>query len=224
MIKVMVVDDQELIRESLTMMLTTVPQIQYLGCAENGKQAIELAEALKPDVILMDVRMAGIDGIECSKIIIGKNPKTKIIILTTFEDDEYIYNSLKNGVSGFLLKGISKNELINSIITVYNGGATIQPEIISKVFSLFCKMAKSYYLDHNGSSGIDRLNANELKIIQLIGRGLSNKEIMHEIHLSEGTVRNYISNILDVLGLRDRTQIAIYAIQSGLMLKDLDEE
>ena len=224
MIRVMIVDDQELIRESLTMMLTTVPQIQFLGCAENGKQAIELAETLKPDVILMDVRMTGIDGIESSKIILKKHPATKIIILTTFEDDEYIYNSLKNGVSGFLLKGISKNELINSIITVYNGGATIQPEIISKVFSLFGKMAKSYFLDQGNRASTDRLNANELKIIQLIGRGLSNKEIMREIHLSEGTVRNYISNILDVLGLRDRTQIAIYAIQFGLMLKDLNEE
>ena len=109
MIKVMVVDDQELIRESLTMMLTTVPQIQFLGCAENGKQAIELADSLRPDVVLMDVRMTGIDGIESSKIILKKHPATKIIILTTFEDDEYIYNSLKNGVSGFLLKGIYKN-------------------------------------------------------------------------------------------------------------------
>ena len=224
MIKVMVVDDQELIRESLTMMLTTVPQIQFLGCAENGKQAIELADSLRPDVVLMDVRMTGIDGIESSKIILKKHPATKIIILTTFEDDEYIYNSLKNGVSGFLLKGISKNELINSIITVYNGGATIQPEIISKVFSLFGKMAKSYFLDQGSRAATDRLNTKELKIIQMIGRGLSNKEIMQEIHLSEGTVRNYISNILDVLGLRDRTQIAIYAIQFGLMLKDLNDE
>ena len=224
MIKVMVVDDQELIRESLTMMLTTVPQIQFLGCAENGKQAIELADTLRPDVILMDVRMTGMDGIESSKIILKKHPATKIIILTTFEDDEYIYNSLKNGVSGFLLKGISKNELINSIITVYNGGATIQPEIISKVFSLFGKMAKSYFLDQGSRAATDRLNTKELKIIQMIGRGLSNKEIMQEIHLSEGTVRNYISNILDVLGLRDRTQIAIYAIQFGLMLKDLNDE
>ena len=224
MINVMVVDDQELIRESLTMMLTTVPQIQFLGCAENGKQAIELADSLRPDVVLMDVRMTGIDGIESSKIILKKHPATKIIILTTFEDDEYIYNSLKNGVSGFLLKGISKNELINSIITVYNGGATIQPEIISKVFSLFGKMAKSYFLDQGSRAATDRLNTKELKIIQMIGRGLSNKEIMQEIHLSEGTVRNYISNILDVLGLRDRTQIAIYAIQFGLMLKDLNDE
>lgn len=224
MIKVMVVDDQELIRESLTMMLTSAPQIQFLGCAENGKQAIELADSLRPDVILMDVRMTGIDGIESSKLILKKHPATKIIILTTFEDDEYIYNALKNGVSGFLLKGISKNELINSIVTVYNGGATIQPEIISKVFSLFGKMAKSYFLDQGSRAATDRLNAKELKIIQMIGRGLSNKEIMQEIHLSEGTVRNYISNILDVLGLRDRTQIAIYAIQFGLMLKDLNDE
>lgn len=221
MIKVMVVDDQELIRDSLKMMLATVPNIQVVGCAEDGIQAIEMALKEKPDVILMDIRMSGLDGIESSIRIKEKNPMTKVIILTTFEDEEYIYKSITNGVDGFLLKGISKTELINGIMTVYNGGATIQPEITGKVFSLFGKMAKSYYPIQK-SNYMNTFNANELRIIQLVGKGLSNREIMAEIHLCEGTIRNYISNILETLGLRDRTQLAIFAIQSGLMLRDLE--
>lgn len=224
MIKVLIVDDQELIRESLTLMLNAHDTLKVVGSAANGREAIEMTKKYKPDVILMDIRMPGIKGVECIRIIKEHYKTIKIIVLTTFDDDEYIYQSLKNGADGFLLKGISKQELIKAIITVYNNGASIDPDIAKKVLVLFGKLAKSSMVSRVEDQDIQSLTKNEIKIIQLIGRGLSNKEITKELHYSEGTIRNYISNILKKLDLRDRTQIAIFALQSGIMLKNIEEE
>jgi DNA-binding NarL/FixJ family response regulator len=223
-IRVLIVDDQELIRESLALMLNSHNLLEVVGSAENGSEAISMAREFNPDVILMDIRMPGMNGIECIKIIKEYNKNTKIIVLTTFDDDEYIYESLKNGADGFLLKGISKNELIKAIITGYNNGASIDPEVARKVFTLFGKLAKTSIINKVDEQDIRSLTKNEIKIIQLIGRGLSNKEITKEVNYSEGTIRNYISNILRKLDLRDRTQIAIFALQSNIMLKDVQDE
>lgn len=225
MIRLMIVDDQELFRESLSMILGAQGQLSVVGTAANGSEAIKMAREHKPDVILMDIRMPEIDGIECLKIIKGYYSQIKIIILTTFDDDAYIYEALRNGASGFLLKGISKGDLIRSIEIVYNNGVTVDPEIGRKVFALFGRLVKTMPAAQSGmkeESDTRELSKNEFKIIQLIGRGLSNKEITRELNFSEGTVRNYISSILRKLELRDRTQIAIFAIQSSLMLKELD--
>ncbi|WP_069999704.1 response regulator transcription factor [Cellulosilyticum sp. I15G10I2] len=224
MIKVLIVDDQELIRESLTLILNVTENIEIVGSASNGREAIVLTRAYKPDVILMDIRMPEVDGIECIKMIKEFYRNTKIIVLTTFDDDEYIYESLKNGADGFLLKGISKDELVKAILTVYNNGASIDPEIIKKVFSLFGKLAKSSVVSKVEGQDVESLSNNEIRIIQLIGRGLSNKEITQALNFSEGTVRNYISSILRKLNLRDRTQIAIFAVQSSIMLKDIEDK
>lgn len=222
MIKLLIVDDQELIRQSLGLMLENRCNIQVVGMAKNGKEAISMTRTLKPDIILMDIRMPEIDGIECTKIIKNELPKTKIIILTTFDDDEYIFESIKYGVNGFLLKGISLDELVRGITTVYHGGASIEPNIVKKVLLLFSQMAKSDYSVKIEGSDLLSLSVNEIKIVQLIGQGLSNREITHKLNFSEGTVRNYISNILRKLELRDRTQIAIFAIRSGIMLRKFD--
>lgn len=205
-------------------MLNSHNLLEVVGSAENGSEAISMAREFNPDVILMDIRMPGMNGIECIKIIKEYNKNTKIIVLTTFDDDEYIYESLKNGADGFLLKGISKNELIKAIITGYNNGASIDPEVARKVFTLFGKLAKTSIINKVDEQDIRSLTKNEIKIIQLIGRGLSNKEITKEVNYSEGTIRNYISNILRKLDLRDRTQIAIFALQSNIMLKDVQDE
>lgn len=223
MIKTLIVDDQELIRESLTLILKASDQIEVVGAAANGREAITMTREHKPEVILMDIRMPGIDGIECIKMIKECYAKIKIIVLTTFDDDEYIYESLKHGADGFLLKGISREELVKSIVTVYNNGASIDPEITKKVFALFGKLAKSSIVSKVEGQDIESLSQNEIKIIQRIGRGLSNKEITAELNFSEGTIRNYISSILRKLNLRDRTQIAIFALQSSIMLKDTEE-
>lgn len=222
MIKVLIADDQELIRDSLELLLSSDERFEVIGLAKDGRETINMAEALNPDVILMDIRMPEHNGIECIKFIKEKNSSIKVIILTTFDNDEYIYDSLKNGANGFLLKGISKADLCNSIENVYNGGASIEPETAQKVFEIFRRMAKSYFTNQP-EEDIDELTLLEKKIIQLIGRGYSNKELVGEINLSEGTVRNYISQVLKKLDLRDRTQIAIFAIQSGIMLKEIHE-
>lgn len=218
MIKVLIADDQEIMRDSLELLINSDDRFEVIGLAENGRVTVQKALELKPDIILMDIRMPELNGIECVNIIKEKNDLIKIIMLTTFDSEEYIYNSLKSGADGFLLKGISKVDLINSIETVYKGGASIEPETAQKVFSIFGKMAKSFFVDDKQQE-IDDLTETELRIIQLIGRGYSNKEIVNEIHFSEGTIRNNISIILKKLNLRDRTQIAIFAIQSGIMLK-----
>ncbi len=219
MIRILIVDDQELMRESLELILKTDDRFEVTGLAENGQQAIRMVEDSPPDIVLMDIRMPEIDGTESLKIIKERFPKVKVIMLTTFDSDEYIYRSLKYGANGFLLKGISKDDLLSSITAVHSGGVSIDPKTAQKVFEIFGRMAQSYvFTDENQT--VDNLSLIELRIIQYIGRGLSNKEIINEIHLSEGTVRNYISTILKKLDLRDRTQIAIFAIQYGLMLKD----
>ena len=160
--------------------------------------------------------MPGINGVECIKILKEKKLDTKIIILTTFDDDEYIFEAVKNGASGYLLKGISLDELVKSIRLVANGGTLINPDVATKVCKLFSEMAKSNYIQKVDDRFIHDFNVSELKIIQLVGRGFSNKEITDELNISEGTVRNYISNILGKLNLKNRTQLAILAVQTGI--------
>lgn len=216
MIKVMIAEDQELIRQSLEFVISNKEDMQIVALAETGKQAVELAKEKKPDIILMDIRMPEMDGVEATKIIKKMFPQIKIIVLTTFDDDEYVFDALKNGASGYLLKGISLNELVESIRIVMNGGSLINPTIATKVCKFFSQMAEADYTKKIQSDALSSLNKNELKIMKLIGMGLSNKEITKELNLSEGTVRNYISNILSKLDLRDRTQIAILAVQTGI--------
>ncbi|PKM93289.1 MAG: DNA-binding response regulator [Firmicutes bacterium HGW-Firmicutes-1] len=223
MIKILIVDDQELIRQSLELMLSSRSQFKIVGTASDGREAIAMTRKFKPDIILMDIRMPEIDGIECIKIIKENYKEIKIIVLTTFDDEEYIFESFKHGANGFLLKGISINELVHTIETVYKGGSLVEPKVASKVLALFSQMAKSDYISKVDSVDISSLSINELKIIQFIGRGMSNKEITIKMNFSEGTIRNYISNILTKLNLRDRTQIAIFAIQSSIMIREFEE-
>jgi DNA-binding NarL/FixJ family response regulator len=165
--------------------------------------------------------MPEMDGVRCIEIIKEAFPKIKIIVLTTFDDDEYVFNALKNGASGYLLKGISVKELVEAIKIVYGGGALINPNIAVKVFKFFSQMANADYLVNVTQDVIEDLSKNELRIIQFVGMGMSNKEITEKLKFSEGTIRNYISSILSKLSLRDRTQIAIYAVQSGLTMKEV---
>lgn len=215
MIKVLIADDQELIRQSLEIVLNLREEISIIGTANNGKEVLDFLKKNQPDVILMDVRMPEMDGVECTKQVKEKYPKIKIIVLTTFGDEEYVFSALKYGASGYLLKGISMDDLEKAIHTVYNGGAMINPEITSKVVELFSEMAQSNYDITIEASNVDRVTDAEWEIIRLVGRGMSNREIADKIGLSEGTVRNYLSTILSKVGLRDRTQLAIWEVQSG---------
>ncbi len=222
MIRILIAEDQELIRQSLEIILGNKPDMKIVGVAEDGKIAVGLAEKLIPDIILMDIRMPEIDGVKCIKIIKEILPQIKIIVLTTFDDNEYVFNALKNGASGYLLKGLSSTELVSAIRTVFNGGALINPNIAVKVVEFFHESSNIEYKINVDELELNNLSKNELKIMKLISRGMSNKEIALEANFSEGTVRNYISNILSKLNLRDRTQIAIFAIQSRLEMKKID--
>jgi Response regulator receiver domain./Bacterial regulatory proteins, luxR family. len=215
MIKVLIADDQELIRTSLQIVLNNQENIKVTDVVANGLEVIQSIRKNRPDVILMDIRMPKLDGVQCTRIIKENYPDIKIIILTTFDDDEYVYNALKYGASGYILKGVSIDELVKAIHTVYSGMAMINPDIATKVVKLFSQMAKGYNPIEVGKKEVETLTKTEWKIIEQVAYGLSNKEIAETLNLSEGTVRNYLSTILSKLKLRDRTQLAIWAIQAG---------
>ncbi|MBQ7477659.1 MAG: response regulator transcription factor [Selenomonadaceae bacterium] len=223
MIKVMIADDQDLIRESLKVVLDMNPDMEVIGLAENGRLLLEMLARKEPDVILMDVRMPELDGVLCTKAVKEKYPGVKIIILTTFDDDEYVYNALKYGASGYLLKGVSVPELSTAIRTVVSGGSMLNPGVVTKVVRLFNQMAQSNLAVEADETGAGELTRTERNIARLVGQGLSNKEIAERLRFSEGTVRNNLSAALSKLDLRDRTQMAIWSVQTGLAVTSLEE-
>ena len=214
MIKILIADDQELMRQSLKMILSGVEDFEVTDAVSNGTDVIRSVRENKPDVILMDVRMPKMDGVVCTKIIKENTPDIKIIILTTFDDDEYVFNAIKNGASGYLLKGVSFEKLIEAIRKVYSGTAIINDDITNKVLKLFSEMAKSKDSVEVPEQSLEEIKDSEWAIIDGIVEGLSNKEIATKLNFSEGTIRNNLSNILNKLGLKNRTQLAIWAVQS----------
>ena len=209
---------------SLQIVLSTHEDLKIVDAVENGFAVLESIKKERPDVILMDIRMPEMDGVYCTKAVKEKYPDIKIIILTTFDDDEFVFSALKYGASGYLLKGVSMDELYHAICTVYNGGAMINPDIATKVFKLFSKMSMSNYAIQVDDSLSKDLTQAELKVIQQVGFGLSNKEIAQKLYLSEGTVRNYVSIVLSKLELRDRTQLAIWAVQTGVTMQEFGDD
>ena len=213
MIKILIADDQELIRDSLRIVLAGNPDF-LVDTAANGIEVVRAVRKDKPDVILMDVRMPEMDGVQCTQIIKENYPEIKIIILTTFDDDEYIFSALKHGASGYLLKGISADSLIEAIHKVYHGNAMINEDIAGKVLKMFSQMAReNAAVITVDEDYIREITESEWKVIGLVSKGLSNKEIAAELFLTEGSVRNYLSSVLKKLDLRDRTQLAIWAVQ-----------
>ena len=207
MIKVLIVDDQNLIREGLAMMLNLYDTISIVGEATNGKDAIEVLGRQEVDLILMDIRMPIMDGVEATKIIKEKHPEVKVLILTTFNEDEYIFEGLKNGADGYLLKDISSEELVKAIQTVYEGNILLQPDVAKKMISsIDRKQTKQSNLDKDI---FKKLTKKEYEIALLIGEGKSNKEIVEILYIAEGTVKNHITRILNKLDLRDSTQLAL---------------
>lgn len=224
MIKVVIADDQELIRESLKIVLSTHQDIDVVGIAGDGFEVLDILKRETVDIILMDKRMPNMDGVYCTKMVKENYPKTKIIILTTFDDDDFVFGALKHGASGYLLKGVGMDELHQAILTVDHGGAMINPDIATKVFSMFSKMSQNNYAIKVDESSIKDLSKPEWRVLQQVGFGLSNKEIAQKLYLSEGTVRNYLSSILSKLNLRDRTQLAIWSVQTGQTSRDFSDE
>ena len=215
MIKILLADDQDILTEGLKLILGAEEDIEIVGIANNGKKTYDLCRLRKPDVVLMDIQMPEVNGVEATAMIKKDFPQIKIIVLTTFNDDEYIYDALKNGASGYLLKDTSPTEILRAVRTVYNGGALIQSEVAVKVIDQFSRLANETadkHIDPRAKLLTDR----ETEICRLIAEGKNNQEIGEELFLSTGTVKNHISRVLIKLDLRDRTQLAVFTIKNDL--------
>ena len=206
MIRVLIVDDQALIREGLRMMLNLWSDIDLVGEVSNGEEAINILGNIEVDVVLMDIRMPVMNGVEATKAIKEKYPCVKILILTTFNEDEYIFEGLNNGADGYILKDISSAELVHHIRAIYEGQALIQPQVAKKIISA---IRENNHTDICKLKSLAELTPREKEIAQLIGEGRSNKEISKQLYITEGTVKNHVTRILDKLEVRDRTQLAI---------------
>jgi DNA-binding NarL/FixJ family response regulator len=215
MIKILLADDQDILTEGLKLILGAEEDIEIVGTADNGKKAYELCRIKKPHLVLMDIQMPEVNGVEATAMIKKDFPQIKIIVLTTFNDDEYIYDALKNGASGYLLKDTSPAEILRAVRTVYNGGALIQSEVAVKVLDKFSQLANKA-VDKQADPKVKLLTDREIEICRLIAEGKNNQEISEELFLSQGTVKNHITKILLKLDLRDRTQLAIFTINSDL--------
>lgn len=210
-IKILIVDDEKLIREGLKIMLSTFDDIEVIDTAENGYKALEVCKNKDIDVVLMDIRMKDCDGVMGTRLIKEQFTKIKIIILTTFKDKEYIQDALKYGAFGYLLKDSSHQVIYEGIKTAYMGNMVVHPDVANEILSnnnnsLNNKEIKKYDFSDK-----------ELQIIKYIAEGLTNKEISEKLYLSEGTIKNNITNILSKVKLRDRTQIAIFAFKNGIV-------
>ncbi|MDD7795814.1 response regulator transcription factor [Clostridium sp. 'White wine YQ'] len=206
MIRLLIVDDDELIRESLKIILKMDNNIEVVGTCDNALKAIEICSSNEIDIVLLDVRMPIMNGVEATKELV-KNKKTKIIILTTFDEDEYIREGIKNGASGYLLKSTPPKDIIQSIKMVAAGNHVYGSEIIEKLKDS---------LEKKTTINKELFTERELQIMEAISEGLSNKEVAAKLFISEGTVKNYISSILDKTDLSHRTQIAIYYIKGSI--------
>lgn len=214
MIQVLVVDDDPFIRESMKVILDMDNDLHVAGICKDGNEAVEFVKQHPVDVVLMDIRMPGCDGIEGTKLLRALNHPPTVIILTTFDDDENIVQAIRNGANGYLLKNVPPSHIINGIKTVHEGSMLIHPDIARKLAGMLQTPSRgSVAANGQTSDTIPGLTQAECKIVRLIADGQSNKEIAASLFLSEGTVKNYITEILGKLELRDRTQIAIFYLK-----------
>ena len=213
-VRVVLVDDQALIRTGFKMILETEDDIEVVGEASDGEQAISMARSVRPDVVLMDVQMPTMDGLEATgRIVRDANIPSRIIILTTFERDDYIFEALRAGASGFLLKNAPSDELVHAVRVVAAGDALLAPSVTRKVIEGFIRRPA------HGSNEVElrRLTERETEILQLLATGKSNSELAANLFVGEGTIKTHVSSVLTKLGLRDRMQAVIFAYESGLI-------
>ncbi|MGW2961291.1 response regulator [Streptomyces sp. NPDC001220] len=215
-IRVVIADDQQMVRQGFTVLLNAQPAIEVVGQAVDGLEAVVKVAELTPDVVLMDIRMPELNGIEATRRIVGERPDIKVLVLTTFDLDEYVYEALRAGASGFLLKDASADQLAEAVRVVAAGDALLAPGVTRRLIAQFSQ------LDGGGvraplKSRVGDLTERETEVLALIAQGLSNAEIAERLVVAEQTVKTHVGRILVKLGLRDRTQAAVFAYESGLV-------
>jgi DNA-binding NarL/FixJ family response regulator len=209
--KIVICDDQAIVRDGLEMLLKLEPDIDILGVADDGAAAVELVAKKMPDLVLMDLKMPIMNGVEAIRQIKAKHPEIKILVLTTYDDDEWVFDAIQAGASGYLLKDTPRDEVVKAIRGTVTGKTFVDPSVAGKVL----RQASSHQTQP-ATLITSKLTDREIEVLRLIARGLSNTDIADRLFLSEGTVRNHVSAILSKLGVSDRTQAAVIAIQHGL--------
>jgi NarL family two-component system response regulator LiaR len=212
MIRVLICDDQDIVRQGLEVILSTASSIEVVGAAEDGARALELVSQTQPDVVLMDLKMPGMNGIVATQRIRDQFPEVKVLVLTTYDADEWVFDAIRSGASGYLLKDTPREELIRAIEGTASGKTHVDPDVAGKLFAHAARTAPE-----PKTKIVEELSAREVEVLKLLARGLSNADIAQRLFLSEGTVRNYVSAILAKLDVADRTQAAILALRYGLV-------
>ncbi len=213
MTRVVIVDDDDLMRAGLIELLSSDPSIEIAGEASTGREAVERARRVDPDVVLMDVRMPDLDGITATRELARVAPNVRVLILTTFEQDDYVFGALRAGASGFLLKRTRPEDLITAVHTIADGDSLLSPSVTRRVID---RMAQQPTPDLTGQARLDELTAREREVLELVARGLSNREIATALVVEESTIKTHIKRILMKLGLRDRVQVVIFAYETGM--------
>lgn len=213
-LRVMIADDQALVRAGFRMILEADGSVQVVGEAADGEEAIAMVRRLQPDVVLMDVRMPVLDGLEATRRIVAASPALRVIMLTTFDVDEYVYTALRAGASGFLLKDVSPEQLVAAVRLIASGDALLAPSITRRLVERFARPAARV---SSGDAELFTLTSREKEVLVLMARGLSNAELADRLTLSEATVKTHVARILSKLGLRDRVQAVVLAYESGLV-------
>jgi DNA-binding NarL/FixJ family response regulator len=214
-IRVLLVDDQRLMREGLRLLLELESDLDVVGEADNGEAGLDAFETLRPDVVLMDVRMPGMDGVEATRRLRERWPDARVIILTTFDDDAYVFEGLRAGAVGYLLKDLSGHDLAQAVRKVASGGVLIEPTVARKLVAEFTRLSPAS--PQRKRLAAEELSDRELEILRLVAQGLTNREIATRLFLAEGTIKNYVTSILEKAGVRDRTQAALLARELGIL-------
>jgi len=212
-IRVLIVDDQALVRAGFRMILEAQPDLEVVGEAGDGSAAIDAVRTLRPDVVLMDIRMPGVDGIEATRRLTEAGAQSRIVILTTYDLDEYVFDALAAGASGFLLKHVPPEELVRGVRVAASGEALLAPSITKRLIEEFARQRAPM----RAGTDLKTLTDRELEVLRLLGRGLSNPEIARELQVGEATVKTHVAHVLDKLELRDRVQAVILAYEIGLI-------
>jgi len=213
-IRILLCDDQALFRDGLRMLLSLYPELEVVGEADTGDAAVKAAVALKPAVVLMDLRMPGMNGIEATRRLRSSCPETRVIVLTTFREDEEIFEALRAGACGYLLKDIPADQLADAIRTAYRGGTYLDPGVASRVVEEFSRL--SGMPDSRSVLDSYQFSVRELDVLRQVSRGRTNKEIAAALHISEGTVKNHLTSVFSRLAVQDRTQAALKARELGI--------